>query len=430
MKRTPIATVIILLLAGPLCFGQNPADQPPSSINLFDGQTLGQWKSTDFFGQGEVSIKDEAIILGRGNDMTGITWTGPVMRQNYEINLQAKRLDGSDFFCGLTFPVGDEYCSLICGGWGGSLLGISSIDYYDAANNSTSTSFDFEDDRWYHIRIRVTEYMLQVWIDAELKIDLNTKEHHYSVRFEVEESRPLGIATWQTTGAVRNISMHEVESFPRFAPTYTYRSHEIEGWRVWVSDLLDVNHPALTKDTLRLLTKQLQQINRTVPKPALKKLKTVKIWVEYEDRLHPGMCYHPNKEWLIAHGYNPDKTGSVELANAANFLKWSQAQPWMVLHELAHAYHHKVLGHGHPDIKKAFEQAKQSGIYKEVLDINGKKKPHYALNNDKEYFAESSEAYFGKNDFYPFVRAELKQHDPNMFALMEQLWNLPGKTEN
>jgi hypothetical protein len=113
----------------------------------------------------------------------------------------------------------------------------------------------------------------------------------------------------------------------------------------------------------------------------------------------------------------------VDIANAGNFLKWTHDQPWMVLHELAHAFHHQVLGYDQPDIKKAFDSATRSGIYQNVLRINGKTGPHYAMNNDQEYFAECSEAYFGTNDFYPFVRAELQQHDPNMFALMEKLWN-------
>ncbi|MCP4453480.1 MAG: DUF1080 domain-containing protein, partial [Planctomycetes bacterium] len=151
-------TLMVVIMAGS---GQALASPPPE-IDLFDGKTLGLWKETGFFGQGAVSIQDETIILGRGQDMTGITWTGPLIRQNYEINLQAKRVEGSDFFCGLTFPVGEEYCSLICGGWGGSLVGISNVDFYDAANNSTSTSYDFETDQWYDIRVRVTEDLLQV----------------------------------------------------------------------------------------------------------------------------------------------------------------------------------------------------------------------------------------------------------------------------
>ncbi len=414
-------TLVIATVAGPSMVLASIS----SETRLFDGKTLGQWKETGFFGQGAVSIQDESIILGHGQDMTGITWTGPLIRRNYEINLQAKRVGGNDFFCGLTFPVGQEHCSLICGGWGGSLVGLSNVDFYDAANNMTSSSYDFENDQWYDIRVRVTDDLLQAWINKDLLIDLDTKEHGYSVRFEVEDSCPLGIATWQTTGAVRRIRVHEVESFPRFKPTYAYAPHEIEGWHVWVSRVLDANHPVLTKDTLRVLKEQLYRISRCMPEPALKKLRTVKIWVEYEDRNHACMCYHPNKDWLIEHGYNPDKTASVELANATNFLKWTHDQPWMVLHELAHAYHHQVLGHDNPDIAKAFDWAKQVGIYEKVLRINGKTDRHYALSNDLEYFAESTEAYFGTNDFYPFVRAELKQHDPNMHDLLETLWNTP-----
>ncbi len=422
MKRTALATVMILLFVGPSCFGLTATDESPSSIDLFDGKTLGQWKPSDFFGQGDVSIKDETIFLGRGQDMTGITWTGPVIRQNYEITLQAKRVDGSDFFCGLTFPVGDQHCSLICGGWGGSLLGISNIDFYDAANNATSSSYDFENNRWYDIRIRVTEDMLQVWIDKDLMIDFDTKDHQYSVRFEVEASRPLGIATWQTAAAVRKLDIRKIDSYPRFSPTYMYKSLEIEGWHIWMNQILDANHPALAEKTRTLLKNQLYRIKRAVPTNALKKLQTVNIWIEYEDRLHPCMCYHPSKDWLIGNGYNPDKAASVEIANATNFLRWSHDQPWMVLHELAHAYHHQVLKHGHPGIRKAFDQATEAGLYKKVLRINGSTGSHYALNNDKEYFAEASEAYFGTNDFYPFVRAELKAYDPNMFTLLEQLW--------
>jgi hypothetical protein len=423
MMRKSQTVLMMLVFVGSLSVSVYAADQDASEIELFNGESLGQWTATDFYGQGTVTVEDGAIVMARGNDMTGITWTGPVIRQNYEISLEAKRVEGMDFFCGLTFPVGDEYCSFICGGWGGSVVGISSVDYFDASSNVTSSSFDFENDRWYRIRVRVTEDMLQAWIDEDLKVDLNTKEHNYSIRFEVEKSRPLGIATWQTSGAVRNIRMRKVESFPRFQPTYAYSLHEIEGWRVFVSPLLDANYPSLTQDTLRLLTDQLYRINRCVPASALKKLHNVKIWVEFEDRNHACMCYHPDKEWLITHGYNPDKKGSVDIANAGNFLKWTHDQPWMVLHELAHAFHHQVLGYDQPDIKKAFDSATRSGIYQNVLRINGKTGPHYAMNNDQEYFAECSEAYFGTNDFYPFVRAELQQHDPNMFALMEKLWN-------
>ena len=135
------------------------------------------------------------------------------------------------------------------------------------------------------------------------------------------------------------------------------------------------------------------------------------------------MCYHPDKGWLTKNDFNPQKKRSVELANAKNFLTWTITQPWMVLHELAHGYHHCVLGYGHPELRKAYNDAVKNKTYESVHHINGTSRRAYALNNDMEYFAEATEAYFGTNDFYPFVRSELKQHDPNMYRLMKKLWS-------
>lgn len=390
--------------------------------SLFDGDSLSHWQPTDFYGKGKVHVKEGAIHLETGNDMTGITWKGPLLRRNYEIELQAQRVEGLDFFCGLTVPIGKEHFSLICGGWGGSLVGISCVDFYDAANNMTCTSHDFENKTWYTIRLRVTDYLIQAWIDDEQLVDMETPEHSFSVRFEVERSRPLGIATWQTHGAVRSLRMRKVKPMPRFKPTYTYTPQEIEGWQVLVSETLTEDHPDLTAETLRLLQNHLYRIKRVVPAEPLTKLQKVKIWVEYEDINHRGMCYHPSRDWLLDNGYNPDKAKSVELANAQNFLAWYQDQPWMVLHELAHAYHHQVLGHDYQPLNAAFASAQASKAYDEVLHINGKRKRHYALNNVKEYFAEGTEAFLGTNDFYPFVRAELKLHDPNLSEILTGIW--------
>ena len=125
---------------------------PGEEIVLFDGKTLGQWKPTDFGGQGDVSVKDAAIHLQMGSYMTGVTWTGPVVRMSYEITLDAMRVDGSDFFCGMTFPVAENPCTLVLGGWGGSVCGLSNIGYYDASENETTTFRSFENGRWYHVR--------------------------------------------------------------------------------------------------------------------------------------------------------------------------------------------------------------------------------------------------------------------------------------
>ena len=102
--------------------------------DLFDGKTLNGWLETDFAGKGEVKVEDGKLFLGSGF-MTGVTYTNPVLRMNYEITLETMRLDGADFFCGLTFPVGEKPCSHIVGGWGGGVVGLSNIDGEDAANN-------------------------------------------------------------------------------------------------------------------------------------------------------------------------------------------------------------------------------------------------------------------------------------------------------
>jgi len=183
------------------------ADEP---ISLFDGQSLGQWKSTDFGGQGEVSVQDGAIHMAMGSYMTGITWTGPVVRMNYEITLEAMRVAGNDFFCGLTFPVGERPCTLVLGGWGGSVCGLSSIDYYDASENPTTRIVSFETGKWYFVRLRVTPDRIQAWLDGEDLVDFETTDHKIGIRMEVEESQPLGIATWNTAGAVRNIKVRRL----------------------------------------------------------------------------------------------------------------------------------------------------------------------------------------------------------------------------
>jgi hypothetical protein len=182
--------------------------------SLFDGKSLKGWKLTDFIGKGKVEVKDGTIVLGKGRDLTGISVadTNSVLRMDYELELEAKRADGYDFFCGLTFPVGKSYCTLIVGGWGGSVVGISSIDGMDASENETTKSMEFTKDRWYKIRVRVTTEKLEAWIDKEQVADVTTTGKRISMRFgEIEESAPLGIATYDTTGVLRKIRVRKVE---------------------------------------------------------------------------------------------------------------------------------------------------------------------------------------------------------------------------
>ncbi len=186
---------------------------PPAEMSLFDGKTLGNWKTTDFGGQGKVYVKDGSIYLEQGNDMTGITWAGPLVHTNYEITLEAMRVSGSDFFCGFTFPVNENHCSLILGGWGGSLCGLSNIDYYDAANNETTRFVAFENDKWYHVRLRVTPNRIQAWLQEEGEeplVDMDITDRKIDTRAEMDLCQLMGVATWQTAGAVRNIQLRKL----------------------------------------------------------------------------------------------------------------------------------------------------------------------------------------------------------------------------
>lgn len=178
------------------------------TLMLFNGTSLNGWEETLFEGQGKVSVKDGSIILNKGNDLTGVNWTGNYPTSNYEINLQAMRLEGKDFFCALTFPVNASFCTLVIGGWGGSVVGLSNIDGYDAFNNFTGDTRNFSNGRWYKIRLRVTDKKIEAWLDGRDKIvDFTIGNYRLSLRWEVEPSIPLGIATWQTTGAIRDVQL-------------------------------------------------------------------------------------------------------------------------------------------------------------------------------------------------------------------------------
>lgn len=219
------------------------------------------------------------------------------------------------------------------------------------------------------------------------------------------------------------LSAAEPEPEKRFDPTDLYEPQEIEGWRVLVNKNFLAEDGALCQETLTLLRHQLFQIPRKVPAEAVTKLRKVTIWVEAAEPHHPCMAYHPDVGWLREHNMNPDKARCVELANAKSFLSWTKSQPWMVLHELAHAYHHQFLGgFENAEIAEAFRAAKEAKRYDAVRRINGKTERAYAVTNPMEYFAEASEAFFGTNDFYPFVSIELKEHDPKFYELLEKLW--------
>jgi hypothetical protein len=178
---------------------------------LFDGKTLTNWQPAKLTAQGAVKVDDGRIVLETGRSMTGITWAGPALpTTNYEIALQAMRVEGSDFFAGVTFPVDDSFCSLILGGWGGSVVGLSSINGMDASENDTSQSVEFQNGRWYSARIRVTPAKIEAWLDDKPIISQDLKGNKIDIRLEMELSKPLGIASWKTKSALRDIRLKKL----------------------------------------------------------------------------------------------------------------------------------------------------------------------------------------------------------------------------
>lgn len=189
-----------------------------AEIKLLDGKTLAGWQildKIDFDGHGKVEVRDGELVLGMGQPMTGVKWIGPALpRIDYEISLQGRRIEGSDFFCGMTFPVGKSHCSLILGGWGGSLTGLSSVDGFDASENETTNSLEFRTGQWYSIRLRVTQGKIQAWVDNEQIVDLKTTDRKLSLRWEMDPMPPLGFATYATAGGLKNIVVKRLESQP------------------------------------------------------------------------------------------------------------------------------------------------------------------------------------------------------------------------
>ena len=187
----------------------------PAWRSLFDGKTLTDWKITNFGGEGEVTAENGEIAMDFGSSLTGVTYTGEFPRTNYEVQLEAKRVDGIDFFCGMTFPVGDSYCSFIIAGWAGAVVGLSSIDGKDASDNQTTRFMNFENNRWYRIRVRVTAQRIEAWIDDKQVVNQNIVGRRISTRNEVDLSKPFGISAWETRSALRNIQIRRLHESTR-----------------------------------------------------------------------------------------------------------------------------------------------------------------------------------------------------------------------
>jgi len=200
---------------GPLPEPEPIAETTGHWISLFDGESTAGWSMPVDGSAGNIGVREGNLVIGRGDMMTGIRYEGEFPKNNYEIQYEARRVQGYDFFAACTFPVKEVFCSFINGGWGGGLTGLSSIDGYDASENSTTTPFNYRANVWHRFRIRVTDDMIQVWIavqdregnwgDEESIIEVETEGREFSTRFEMERYQPLGFCTWSTEGHLRNI---------------------------------------------------------------------------------------------------------------------------------------------------------------------------------------------------------------------------------
>ena len=200
---------------------------------------------------------------------------------------------------------------------------------------------------------------------------------------------------------------------------------DLEGWKVHVEPtLIDGEQREEGAKALTMLANHLQRIKILVPAEPLAKLQTIEIWIEHSHPRLGAMQYHPSKGWLVANGHDPRLTRKVHITQARELFSRGQLlkHPAVILHELAHGYHDQVLSFDNPEIIAAYDKAKAAGSYENVLLYTGKKVKHYGLSNHKEYFAEGTEAFFYRNDFYPFVRAELKEHDPTLHEVLVNVW--------
>jgi hypothetical protein len=214
----------------------------------------------------------------------------------------------------------------------------------------------------------------------------------------------------------------------------SYQTNSIEGWKVLVDERLLAEEKVETEKALGLLRGQLEEIVRVVPAPAVAKLREVTLWFSPEYRgIEPRAEYHPGAEWLSKHGRNVAMVKGVEFTNVRIFEKETKRMPNFTLHELAHAYQDRVLADGfaNKEIKAAFDRAKASGLYEKVERWHGDGRANtqeraYAMSNPMEFFAEETEAFFSRNDFFPFTREELKRYDPETEQLVGKLWGSKG----
>jgi Domain of Unknown Function (DUF1080) len=186
-------------------------DEPSTKLVLFDGKSLDGWKKVESFKCGDVKVEDGTIVIEAGGPMSGVVSTRTDLpTTDYEFSFEAKRTRGQDFFAAATFPVGKSFITLINGGWGGSVTGLSSINGSDASENETRRLVKYQDNTWYRFRVHVTDDVIRCWIDDKETFAVNIKGLQVKTRIETRSYQPLGFATYRSTGAVRAVNLRKL----------------------------------------------------------------------------------------------------------------------------------------------------------------------------------------------------------------------------
>jgi hypothetical protein len=233
------------------------------------------------------------------------------------------------------------------------------------------------------------------------------------------------LATLPTTFFAGVVAEEAAPPFPDYERSENFVEQSLEGWTVRVHKSLGDEKRELGDRALEQMRSHLLQVKTRVPAKVLPRLQEVTIWLNV--RPNEPAVYHPSRGWLAGNGHNPEKAKCIEIPDAKSYLRYSRDQQSILLHELAHAYHDQVLGFDEPRIRERFEAAKEAGLYDSVLHVSGKVERHYALSNEKEFFAELTEAFLAANDFFPFVRPELRRHDGETYDLLVEIWEKGGE---
>lgn len=208
VMRQCLTAVLVICVFGAAIAAEQSDKAATRQRALFNGKNLDGWKNCDFVGTGEVSVSEGTLVMGAGNSMTGVKCSRKDLpTTDYEAGFEAKRVKGNDFFAALTFPVGKSHATFVNGGWGSSVTGVSSINGSDASENETNTYYPYKNDVWYRFRVRVTDKRIRCWVNDKMVVDLELEDRRIDTRIETDECKPLGFASWESSGVVRNIHL-------------------------------------------------------------------------------------------------------------------------------------------------------------------------------------------------------------------------------